>query len=104
MQITKEMIRAGRSEKGGWKREQLRLLGLDVDKWWPKGKSLITGWQDSIIGHEVSEATAVEFAGIGATPWELKLQPDTVAPPKHHSRVAQLISEGKPLSEIEYPD
>jgi hypothetical protein len=106
--ITKEVIQAGRSEKGGWKREQLRLLGLDVDEWWPKGKSLITGWQDCIIGHEVSDMAAVEFAGIGATPWKLKLQPDTVAPPKHQSRVAQLFADGKSFAEVEatikYPD
>jgi hypothetical protein len=104
MKITMELIEAGKSERGGWTKQQLALLGVT----WPKGKSPRHGWQQEIIGHEISEADAVEFVGIGPEPWLLKLQPDATPPPKPASRIAQLFTDGKSFSEveqeIEYPE
>ena len=104
MKITIELIEAGRSERGGWTKQQLALLGVT----WPKGKSPRHGWQQEIIGHEISAADAVEFAGLGPEPWRLKLQPDTTPPPRPTSRIAQLFTDGKSFTEveqeIEYPE
>ncbi len=42
-----------RTEKGGWTKNQLEILGLT----WPPKK----GWQDKVIGKELSEALCINF-------------------------------------------
>ncbi len=53
MDITEELIAAGTSERGGWSKRQLALLGVD----WPP----VGGWKKSIIGRPISEEDAEEF-------------------------------------------
>jgi hypothetical protein len=53
MKITKEFIESGRSEKGGWSKFQLELLGIS----WPPAK----GWKNKVIGNELSEDLARKF-------------------------------------------
>lgn len=101
--ITKEFIRAGRTENGGWTKDQLRLLSLNLSTWWPKNK-LIRGWQQELINKKISARNAVEFLELGAEPGAFQVQFNTDPQPHYKSRVAQLISEGKSLHEIEYPD
>lgn len=53
MKLTEQRIDAGRSERGGWSRKQLALLGVD---WPPK-----TGWKQRVIGDEISEDKYRQF-------------------------------------------
>lgn len=57
IRITEEFLCAGASARGGWTREQLRLLGVS----WPLPK----GWKHAIIGQVVDIAHAQEFLAIG---------------------------------------
>lgn len=56
MKLTKEIIFKGRSQNGGWSRNQVRLLGLD----WPLEK----GWIDRLVGTELAQEKVDEFLGI----------------------------------------
>jgi len=51
--ITEELLASGASERGGFSREQLELLGIA----WP----LQAGWKRAAIGTEVSDAAATAF-------------------------------------------
>lgn len=53
MDITEELITAGTSERGGFSKRQLALLGVD----WPP----VSGWKKAIIGRSISEEDAEEF-------------------------------------------
>lgn len=51
--VTEEFIESGKSPRGGWTREQLRLLGVS----WPPPK----GWKQGVLGVCIPKATAEEF-------------------------------------------
>lgn len=53
MEITEALLDAGRSERGGWSRQQVELLGVE----WP----LRQGWKRAVIGKTVSDDVAEEF-------------------------------------------
>lgn len=55
IKITEDIIEAGKSNAGGWKKEQLALLGID----WPPTK----GWKDRIIGELMPESIINKFIG-----------------------------------------
>lgn len=62
MIVTRELFAAGSSEKGGFSRKQVELLGGE----WP----LRQGWKDALIGKEVSEENANAFVSLAG--WHLK--------------------------------
>lgn len=51
--ITEELIEAGKSERGGWNRPQLALLGID----WPP----VTGWKAQVVGKKITQRDAHHF-------------------------------------------
>ena len=53
MRITRELLVEGRSGSGGWNARQLKLLGID----WPPAQ----GWQDRVIGRDISSGDAEKF-------------------------------------------
>lgn len=53
MEITEDLLAAGASERGGFSKQQLALLGLE----WP----LSRGWRNLVIGRSISEEAAEEF-------------------------------------------
>ncbi|MCB9616107.1 MAG: hypothetical protein H6722_27030 [Sandaracinus sp.] len=60
--VTKELIEAGRSDAGGWTREQLALIGVS----WPPPKD----WKRAAIGKQITEGSASRFIAIRSErPW-----------------------------------
>ena len=53
IQLTDDMIEAGRSEQDGWSREQLRLFGVS----WPPAKH----WKRRMAGSQFDERVVEEF-------------------------------------------
>ncbi len=53
MILTWELIESGRSERGGWSRNQVAVFGVR----WPLKK----GWKRRIIGRDFPEAAINEF-------------------------------------------
>jgi len=53
MILSKEIIEKGKSERGGWNRYQLGLLGIP----WPP----VRGWQGTIIGRDFPEQAIRNF-------------------------------------------
>jgi hypothetical protein len=53
MTITEELLVEGMSSAGGWKAEQLEILGV---KWPPR-----EGWKRAVIGQEITEEQAWDF-------------------------------------------
>ncbi len=51
--ITAELIEAARSERGGWSKAQLALLGVS----WPPQ----AGWKATVIGRPISKGDADRF-------------------------------------------
>jgi hypothetical protein len=51
--VTAELIEAGRSERGGWSKAQLALLGVV----WPPP----AGWKRVVIGRSIPQADAERF-------------------------------------------
>jgi hypothetical protein len=51
--VTAELIAAGRSERGGWSKAQLALLGVP----WPPP----AGWKAEVIGRAISKPDADRF-------------------------------------------
>lgn len=51
--ITEQMLKAGKTQAGGWSRAQLQLLGVP----WPPPK----GWKKAALGKEVPDETANQF-------------------------------------------
>lgn len=62
MILTREMVLAGRSKRGGWTRAQLKTLGVA----WPPRQ----GWLDALSGTEVSEAVYERFMALQKSPPE----------------------------------
>lgn len=62
--VTNELVRQGQSERGGWNREQLRILGV---KWPPK-----KGWRSRVLGRRISEEDRDRFLAIRG---QLKVKP-----------------------------
>lgn len=56
MIVTKDLLAAGLSAKGGFSRKQCELLGVE----WP----LRQGWKDALIGKEVSDENAQAFVSL----------------------------------------
>jgi len=54
--ITKEFIDQGKTGVGGWKKEQITILGLE----WPLRK----GWQYEVIGSIISQEEADRFLSL----------------------------------------
>ncbi len=57
MIVTNEFIDRGRNGPGGWKREQLAIIGIS----WPPLK----GWKKRAIGREITERDAGRFLQLG---------------------------------------
>lgn len=53
MKLTRQMIDSGRSDNGGWSKEQLRMIGVS---WPPK-----LGWPAKVTGTEITEETFQQF-------------------------------------------
>lgn len=53
MIITNELINAAKTEKGGWTKAQLMVIGIN----WPPSK----GWKETVLGLEISEEKARLF-------------------------------------------
>lgn len=56
VELTDEMIEAGKSDAGGWNREQLALIGVA----WPPPK----GWKRSVLGKHVERETLERFLAL----------------------------------------
>ncbi len=64
MLVTNDFINRGRNGPGGWKREQLAIIGVP----WPPTK----GWKKQAIGRKISEKDAERFLQLnGAEAQEL---------------------------------
>jgi hypothetical protein len=55
--ITSELIEAGRSERGGWNKSQLALLGVS----WPPQR----GWKVRVVGRPIPKEDADWFVKLG---------------------------------------
>ncbi len=53
MILTETILKLGRSYRGGWTREQMRLIGLE----WP----LVRGWKPEVIGQEFPDDNLIQF-------------------------------------------
>lgn len=53
MRLTKQMLLDGKSSRGGWSREQMRLLGVR----WPLRK----GWMDNVVYEDFPDETIRQF-------------------------------------------
>lgn len=53
LEITHEMIEAGKTPRGAWTKVQLTLLGIE----WPPTK----GWKSALVGHWISEENYQAF-------------------------------------------
>lgn len=53
MILTRESIHAGKSDRGGWTRRQVELLGVR----WPLGK----GWLVAIVGRQIPDRAYEQF-------------------------------------------
>lgn len=53
VRVTAELIEAGRSERGGWSKVQLALLGVS----WPP----LPGWKREVVGGSIPQADAERF-------------------------------------------
>lgn len=56
MRINDELLEQGRSDAGGWNREQLAAIGIR----WP----LMRGWKDRAKGREITEKQAKTFLAL----------------------------------------
>ncbi len=54
--VTDELIEAGKSERGGWSKAQLALLGVT----WPPE----FGWKNRVRGRAISKADADRFVAL----------------------------------------
>jgi hypothetical protein len=54
--ITDQLIDAGESERGGWSKAQLTILGVA----WPPQ----TGWKDRVRGRIISQSEAERFVSL----------------------------------------
>lgn len=57
MKVTAEFIEQGKSQRGGWSKRQLAILGVQ----WPPQP----GWKQRAIGREITQAEAEEFLVLG---------------------------------------
>lgn len=55
--FTKDVLEAGKSSRGAWSGEQLRLFGLNI-------KKLPKGWQKRLIGKHVEQWRIDEFLAL----------------------------------------
>lgn len=60
MILTRELVLKGRSRRGGWTREQLKVLGV---AWPPK-----SGWLDALEGKDIPDAVYQRFMGLQKDP------------------------------------
>ena len=58
--VTREFIMQGRSERGGWTKDQLALLGVT----WPPE----AGWIQRVVGTEISAEAAAAFVDRDSCP------------------------------------
>jgi hypothetical protein len=56
--VTAELLAAGRSERGGWSKAQLAILGVA----WPP----TTGWKAVVVGLRLPRAEAERFVSLRA--------------------------------------
>lgn len=56
MQITEELLERGKSDRGGWNREQLKIIGVD----WPPAY----GWKSRVIGKQIAGDHARQFLAL----------------------------------------
>jgi len=56
LQITDELIEAGKSDRGGWTKAQLAILGVP----WPPE----AGWKDRVRGRLIPKSEADRFVGL----------------------------------------
>lgn len=54
--VTAELIEAGQSERGGWSKEQLALIGVA----WPP----LAGWKGGAVGRFIPRADAERFVSL----------------------------------------
>ena len=54
--VTDELIEAGKSERGGWTKAQLAILGVA----WPPE----SGWKRKAIGEKIPQAEAWRFVAL----------------------------------------
>lgn len=73
MQITHELLRAGRSSAGGFNLSQLRVLGVAPERGWPEH-----GWAFDLIGKEISDADYAKFLALTGEAGRQKKQPKIV--------------------------
>ena len=55
-QVTEQLLKEGMSSKGGWKKAQLSLIGVE----WPP----VTGWKESAIGRRIEPKDAMRFLSL----------------------------------------
>lgn len=89
MILTREFLDKGKTSRGGWTREQLRMVGVS----WPP----VQGWQLGVLGVEVTDTLAETFLTLGrvrkktltpkATPELLSRKNDLSAKRKSRKRV-----------------
>lgn len=57
--ITEELIESGKSERGGWTKAQLAILGVS----WPPE----SGWKRKVIGAIIPQSEALRFVELRNT-------------------------------------
>lgn len=55
-EVTEDWVKANRSGKGGWNRQQLELLGV---KWPP-----IRGWLNETVGRQITDVDKQRFESL----------------------------------------
>lgn len=62
MTLTEELLTAGLSERGGYSRRQLDLLGVA----WPP----LRGWKKTVVGKDFPDAVVKEFLRLSDRPFD----------------------------------
>lgn len=71
MILTREILEKGKSERGGWNRNQLEVLGVA----WPPRQ----GWKSDILGKELSDSSAEAFLRLTSARKRTRTPKSTVA-------------------------
>lgn len=84
MKLTRAMIDSGKSDRGGWNRPQLELLGVQ----WPPQQ----GWPARIIGREISARDYERFLELRGFHKRKKIGAPR-RPPKEHAELFDALQQ-----------
>lgn len=70
MKLTHELIHAAKTQKGGWTKAQLEVIGVS----WPP----VNGWRHNVVGKEISEADYQRFCDLASVRAALNMQGESL--------------------------